>query len=186
MSVQASAVLVSTQNVVPEENDSQTELQVQQLKEEVRKMVVGAADKPAKQLKLIDAIQRLGVSYHFETEIEAALQHIYDTYHLHGDNENDDDLYTTTLCFRLLRQQGHFMSCDVFNKFKDNKGKFMESLIIDVRGMLSLYEATHLKVYGEDILDEALAFTTAHLESLASNLSNPVATQVMHALERPI
>ena len=29
---------------------------------------------------------------------------------------------------------------DVFNKFKDNMGNFKESLIKDVRGMLSLYE----------------------------------------------
>ena len=35
-----------------------------------------------------------------------------------------------------------------------------ESLNSDVRGMLSLYEATHLRVHGEDILDEALAFCT--------------------------
>ncbi|KAL6315659.1 hypothetical protein AAG906_004831 [Vitis piasezkii] len=33
----------------------------------------------------------------------------------------------------------------------------------DVRGMLGLYEAAHLRVNGEDILDEALAFTTTHL-----------------------
>ncbi|KAL6318346.1 hypothetical protein AAG906_039438 [Vitis piasezkii] len=33
----------------------------------------------------------------------------------------------------------------------------------DVRGMLGLYEAVHLRVNGEDILDEALAFTTTHL-----------------------
>ena len=43
----------------------------------------------------------------------------------------------------------------MFNKFKDGKGHFKESLKTDVSGMLSLYEATHLGVHGEDILDEA-------------------------------
>jgi hypothetical protein len=35
--------------------------------------------------------------------------------------------------------------------------------------MLSLYEATHLRVHGEAILDEALVFTATHLESIASH-----------------
>ncbi|KAJ0102229.1 hypothetical protein Patl1_04446 [Pistacia atlantica] len=42
------------------------------------------------------------------------------------------------------------------------------------------------QVHGENILDEALAFTTTHLESIAAQLSPPVAAQVKHALNRPI
>ena len=34
------------------------------------------------------------------------------------------------------------------------------NLISDVMGMLSLYEAAHLGIHEEGILDEALAFTT--------------------------
>ncbi|THF93978.1 hypothetical protein TEA_028451 [Camellia sinensis var. sinensis] len=75
---------------------------------------------------------------------------------------------------------------DVFNKFMDDNGKIRESLIGDVRGMLSLYEAAHLRVRGEDILDEALSFTITHLESAVPNLSNLVQEQVIHALNQPI
>jgi hypothetical protein len=57
----------------------------------------------------------------------------------------------------------------------DSKGKFKESLMDDARGMLSLYEATHLRVHGEDILDEALVFTTTHLEAIAYHLSPTLA-----------
>ena len=71
---------------------------------------------------------------------------------------------------------------DIFNKFKDNTGNFKESLTNDVKGMLSFYEATHMRVHGEDILDEALKFTTTHLESMAINFSHPLAPQVSHAL----
>ena len=80
------------------------------------------------------------------------------------------------------------MSCkaDLFNNFKDNEGNFKESLSSDVRGMLSLYEATHFRVHGEDILDEALAFTTTHLQSATKHSSNPLAEQVVHALKQPI
>jgi hypothetical protein len=71
----------------------------------------------------------------------------------------------------------------MFTKFKNNKGNFKESLINDAQGMLSLYEAAHLRGHGEDILDEALVFTAIHLESVASHLSPPLAAQVSHALK---
>jgi (-)-germacrene D synthase len=75
---------------------------------------------------------------------------------------------------------------DKLTKFKESNGNFKESLISDARGMLSLYEATHLKIHGEAILDEALVFTTTHLESVASHLSPSLAAQVSHALKQPI
>ncbi|WKA11631.1 hypothetical protein VitviT2T_029111 [Vitis vinifera] len=52
--------------------------------------------------------------------------------------------------------------------------------------MLGLYEAAHLRVQEEDILDEALAFTTTHLKSLVKHLDHPLAVQVTQALHRPI
>ena len=49
--------------------------QVEELKVVVRREVfTNAASGSSHQLKLIDAIQRLGVAYHFETEIEQALE----------------------------------------------------------------------------------------------------------------
>ena len=75
---------------------------------------------------------------------------------------------------------------DVFNKFKDEDGKFKESLIGDSPGLLALYEASHLMVHGEDILEDALAFTTTHLQSIANDPNNPLANQAIHALKRPI
>ena len=55
----------------------------------------------------------------------------------------------------------------MFSKFKNGDGKFKESLVNDVVGLLSLYEAAHLMIRGEDVLEEALTFTTTHLESAA-------------------
>jgi anthranilate phosphoribosyltransferase len=75
-------------------------------------------------------------------------------------------------------------SSSLSTKFKDDKGNFKESLINDAQGMLSLFEATHLRVHGEDILDEAIVFTTTHLESVASHLSPPLAAQVSYALKQ--
>ncbi|OAY28588.1 (-)-germacrene D synthase [Manihot esculenta] len=150
------------------------------LKQEVRSVLMMNVDKLSHKIDLIDSIQRLGVSYHFETEIDEILKEI--------SSESDDDindLYAIALKFRLVRQQGYNMSSDVFNKFKDSQGNFKDALVNDHRGMLSLYEATHLRVHGEDILEEALAFTTAHLESMVTP-GMPLAPQITHALKQPI
>ncbi|KAL4619518.1 hypothetical protein ACB092_06G084800 [Castanea dentata] len=126
--------------------------QVQRLKEEVGKLLMAPIDKPSQKLELIDAIQRLGVSYHFESEIDEILQQIYKDLHNEVGQEDNGSLYTVALRFRLLRQQGYNIPSDIFNKFKDNEGNFKESLVHDVQGMLHLYEATHMRVHGEDIL----------------------------------
>nr|UJH94378.1 germacrene D synthase 2 [Zanthoxylum ailanthoides] len=158
-----------------------------ELKEEIRRMLKADITKPSQKLDLIDAIQRLGVSYHFETEIDEILEKLLKAHQDCDlkDNENAN-LYHISLQFRLLRQNGYKISADVFSKFIDNDGNFKASLVGDARGMLSLYEATHLRVHGENILDEALAFTTSHLESMATQISSSLAKQVKHALIQPL
>ncbi|KAG6746084.1 hypothetical protein POTOM_050597 [Populus tomentosa] len=154
--------------------------EIEKLREQFKRELLAAASNSSQQLDLIDAIQRLGVAYHFETEIEEALQHIYNN----RIDMEDEDLYNTALGFRLLRQHGYNVSCDIFNKFKDDKGYFKQPN--DARGILGLYEAAHLAVHGEDILDEALAFTTIHLKSMASSPNCPLTAKVSHALNQPI
>ncbi|KAL6311280.1 hypothetical protein AAG906_013230 [Vitis piasezkii] len=145
-------------------------------KEVKRKLTAAAVANPAQLLNFIDAVQRLGVAYHFEQEIEEALQHICNSFH--DCNDMDGDLYNIALGFRLLRQQGYSISCGIFNKFMDERGRFKEALISDVRGMLCLYEAAHLRFHGEDILAKALAFTTTHLKAMVESLGYHLAEQV--------
>ncbi|GAY69630.1 hypothetical protein CUMW_288950, partial [Citrus unshiu] len=119
--------------------------------------------------------------YHFEREIEDELEK------LSHDEYDGNDVHTVALRFRLLRQQGYRISCaDIFSGFKDDQGKFKVSLINDVTGMLSLYEAAHLRIHGEDILDDALALTTSHLESMVTQVSPQLSDEILHALNRPI
>ena len=74
----------------------------------------------------------------------------------------------------------------MFNQFKDEQGNFSERLITDVEGMLSLYEASHMMVHGEEILEKALAFTSTHLESIVTQLSPFLAAQVKHSLKQAL
>ena len=61
------------------------------------------------------------------------------------------------------------------------------SLTSDVKGLLELYEASHLRVHGEHILEEALAFTTTHLDlAKTTSIEYPLSELVSHARKRPI
>ncbi|XP_049369990.1 sesquiterpene synthase 14b-like [Solanum verrucosum] len=155
----------------------------EELKEKVRQMLVESPDNSTQKLVLIDIIQRLGVEYHFKNDIETSIQNIFKE---SQQSKNDDDLYVVALRFRLVRQQRHYMSSDVFKRFTNDDGKFKEALTIDVQGLLSLYEAAHLRVHGEEILEEALTFTVTHLESMAPKLGNSLKAQVSEALSQPI
>ncbi|KAK8527241.1 hypothetical protein V6N12_054463 [Hibiscus sabdariffa] len=164
--------------------DAATQLQYQELKEKVRRMIpVDVEDELLRKLRLIDTIKRLGVSYHFEREIEEALHNAYEL-----DCKHDQTLEATSLRFRLLRESGFPVPCEAFNKFKDDEGNFSKSLTSDVKGLLELYEAAHLRVHGEEILEEALAFTTTHLELAKAGgfLEFPLSALVSHALYQPI
>ncbi|KAL0358526.1 UNVERIFIED_CONTAM: Gamma-curcumene synthase [Sesamum angustifolium] len=148
------------------------------LKNEARSMLMAANS--GELIALIDKLERLGLSYHFETEIEEKL-------HEMSENEDDDyDLFTTALRFRLLRQHQYHVSCGVFDKFTDKEGKFKEDLSSDTEGLLSLYEAAHARIHGEGILEEAVAFTTHHLSRILPQLESPLKDKVKRALEQAL
>ncbi|KAK3182688.1 hypothetical protein Dsin_029974 [Dipteronia sinensis] len=160
---------------------------IEELKDKVKEMLVVAANDPVENISLINLLCRLGVSYHFQAEIEVQLNHIFESQHnLCGDN--DYDLYTISILFRVLRQHGYKMSCGNVNRFKDSDGKLNENLVNYSKGILSLYEATYLRLHGEAILEEALAFSKAHLiKYLADENSCPhLAKQIINALELPL
>ncbi|KAI3813055.1 hypothetical protein L1987_17769 [Smallanthus sonchifolius] len=112
---------------------------VEEVKEEVRtELIIKASSNESTQhmklIELIDVVQRLGLEYHFEKEIEEALQHIYDTYGEKWIDQNN--LQNISLWFRLLRQHGFNVSLGVFKNHMDDKGSFKESLCNDAQGML--------------------------------------------------
>ncbi|KAL3844077.1 hypothetical protein ACJIZ3_001480 [Penstemon smallii] len=169
------------------------------LKEKVRNMIIsGHEEKLANKLVLIDTVERLGLSYHFSNEIEQQLNLVFNaTFKFENDEEEsnnniNNNLFIASLQFRLLRQHGFDASSCIFEKFTEKNGKFKQDLIRnDIKGLLSLYEASHVRYHGESILDEALIFTTARLgESIGQQddliISSPMQKQLKHALEQSI
>ncbi|XP_061948791.1 probable terpene synthase 9 isoform X2 [Populus nigra] len=154
---------------------------LEELKQEAKRALV-STNEPRAKLKLIDSIQRLGVAYHFEREIEEAIKLT--------ELDVNGDLHTTSLHFRLLRQHAFSVSTDVFGKFRSNRdGKFKDSIRTDVAGLLSLYEASYLAVPGEDhVLEEAKNFSSKHLKSLMLETikDEVLAMQVKQSLEVPL
>ncbi|KAL2924930.1 (-)-germacrene D synthase [Bienertia sinuspersici] len=157
--------------------------EIEPMKEEVRKMLISmnSSDDLATQMSLIDAVERLGVSYYFENEIEELLDQIFEK-HEAKNFEMDHDLYNTASQFRIFRQHGYKMPCDVFNKFTNDDGEIKETLKTDIRGMVSLYEAAHLRVHGDPLLDKAYAFASEALKSSAkfSEQARHALNQVLH------
>uniref|UniRef100_F6I240 Alpha-farnesene synthase n=1 Tax=Vitis vinifera TaxID=29760 RepID=F6I240_VITVI len=157
--------------------------QVQQLKGEVRRVFVEVVE-PLAKLEFIDSIKKLGLGNFFEEEIREALDTIM------SDKNNSPgikaNLYAAALCFRLLRQHGYGVSQDMFSGFMEEVGMFSKSTCTNVKGMIELFEASHLALEGENILDEAKAFSSGYLKEIISNLDNNLAKQVVHSLERPL
>ncbi|THG12024.1 hypothetical protein TEA_020737 [Camellia sinensis var. sinensis] len=162
---------------------------VEELKKHVKKLVENEDIKPLAKLELIDNIDRLGLSYHFEKEINIALGTL-----IRSTNNDDayieqEGLHATALRFRILRQHGHKVSQDIFNRFKDNDGNFKPSICEDIKGLLSLYEASFLGIHGEHTMEEAKIFTTFHLKKMKHHSilkSNKVlGREISRALELP-
>nr|CAD1822480.1 unnamed protein product [Ananas comosus var. bracteatus] len=139
-------------------------------------------------LELIDALQQLGIAYHFEKEIKYALDSIFSKL----DDicvEMKDNAYIIALLFRLLRGHGFRVSQDIFDQFKDEKGSFKSNLSNQIKSLLSLYEASHLAVDGEDTLIEARNFIIQHLNNFLLDSSDDnykLRDYVANALEQPL
>ncbi|BAS84291.1 Os03g0362032, partial [Oryza sativa Japonica Group] len=159
------------------------------LKVQVRSKLLKAksSSSAADMVMLVDTLERLGIDNHFRHEIAAMLHRVHrEQQGCTAGSDDDDDLHITSLQFRLLRKHGFRVSAAVFDKFIDSKGSFRASLSSDTRGLLSLYNAAHMAMPGEEGLDDAIAFARHHLRSIQGKLRLPMAEQVSRALDIPL
>ncbi|KAL0443443.1 UNVERIFIED_CONTAM: Germacrene-D synthase [Sesamum latifolium] len=146
--------------------------ELQKQKEMVRKVLNQTPDDSSYKLELIDAIQRLGVGYHFEEEVGKSLKCIYDIYS--ECSNKDNNVRSVALRFRLLRQQGYAVS-------PANSRVLLEN----VEGILDLYEAAYFGAYGDEILEKALEFSSSKLQFLLPIMTTSLSNQVKEALKIP-
>ncbi|KAJ0467252.1 putative geranyl diphosphate diphosphatase [Helianthus annuus] len=151
---------------------------IEELKEYTRRALMNTSDSTMT-LKLIDTIQRLGVGYYYEEEIKKILKKL--THVL-----PKDDLYTVALHFRLQRHYGlHTNPAEVFRIFMDENGELKKSSSEDIKGVLSLYEASCLGSSGEDFLLHHKEITRRHLSRSVSKLSPKLHKNVVEGLKLP-
>ncbi|XP_024046606.1 LOW QUALITY PROTEIN: isoprene synthase, chloroplastic-like [Citrus clementina] len=166
--------------------DDKYQRRAKELEEEVKFMINNENGEMLPILELIDDVQRLGLGYRFENEIKRALHRIL-SWQGYDHVNPEKDLHVTALRFRLLRQHGFDISQEIFKTFMDLKpeGNFTETVHKDVKGVLSLNEASYLAFEGEDILNEALTFSRTHLNQLKTKLNPYMSELVSHSLELP-
>nr|GMD23008.1 terpene synthase 10-like [Ipomoea batatas] len=163
-----------------------------ELKEKVKDMLNNGETKEAKKIEMIDQLQKLDCSYHFEDEINAALMDIYTKKSSNNYKSSEEkDLYSTALEFRVLRQNGFDISPEVFEGFMDGKRLgFNANLGEDTKGLLNLYEASFLSKEEDTILELARDFSAKHLKQVINgdqNLNDPkLLPHVQRALDIPL
>ncbi|KAK4276119.1 hypothetical protein QN277_019108 [Acacia crassicarpa] len=160
------------------------------LKEEVKVMFSKLED-IVDQLEFIDVLQRLGVAAHFSLEIRSIMENAYNDNNNNGILKKKTNLYATALEFRLLRQHGYNVtSSDVFNGFLDSENRFDSRLSVDIKGLLSLYEASFLTMEGEVILDDGRDFSSKSLKEFVVSKNkgenDMMFLLVTHSLELPL
>ncbi|XP_031262998.1 casbene synthase, chloroplastic-like [Pistacia vera] len=91
-----------------ESNDRRAE----ELKQKVEEMLITPLNDPVVKVSFIESICRLGVSYHFENEVEGQLNQIFEA-QPNVAKHDDYDLYIVALLFRVFRQHGYKNSSQV-------------------------------------------------------------------------
>ncbi|MQL97722.1 hypothetical protein Taro_030413 [Colocasia esculenta] len=173
-----SPLCVSRESAVPVELDH-CKSRAEKLKEEVGKALQRAGSRPKDAVKYVDSLQQLGIAHHFEDAITAVLNRVGE------EDDGDDELFDAGLRFRVLRHNGYNVAADSFQKFLDAEGNFKHSLSKDLRGLLSLHEASCLGAKDEYILAQAMEFSREHLESSLLSLDPNLFRKISYALKYP-
>ncbi|KAM3373297.1 hypothetical protein ACQJBY_019981 [Aegilops geniculata] len=151
-----------------------------------RLVTVGRGDDQPAMLRLIDTMQRLGMAYHFDDEIVGILTSIHGTKAHPCSWEDDGDVASAALRFRLLRE--NCIPVSPAESLKTLAKNYLTRALQrdDIKGLLSLYEASYLAFKDDETLDEAKTFCANGLKELLPSLDPHLQSSVVHTLDIPM
>ncbi|XP_078149747.1 monoterpene synthase 8, chloroplastic-like [Carex rostrata] len=173
---------------IGDEHEGKNMERVFKLKKEVSQMI-HKEELVRDKLELVDALQQLGVAYHFKDEINYVITNIHESMDQISQFAMLDNLYEVSLLFRLLRMHGFSVQEDIFKSYMDDKGNYKEKLYSDIKEMMCLYQVSFFAKEGEQVLEMTRHLTTKHLTIFleSSKYDNSrMKEQVAHALELPL
>ncbi|KAK4491965.1 hypothetical protein RD792_002749 [Penstemon davidsonii] len=130
------------------------EREAEALKHEVSSILTNSVENPLNyKLELIDVISKLALSHYFEEEIRQVVNSTTSS-SIYG-----QDPYLIALYFRILRQNGHNVSPDALVSLMDDEG-FITNAHSDAKAIIEIFEASHLAMEDEFMLDRAKALAT--------------------------
>ncbi|NP_001389354.1 ent-kaur-16-ene synthase, chloroplastic isoform 2 [Oryza sativa Japonica Group] len=142
------------------------------------------------QLSWVDALEKMGISQYFVSEIKSILDTTYVSW-LERDEEIMLDITTCAMAFRLLRMNGYHVSSVELSPVAE-ASSFRESLqgyLNDKKSLIELYKASKVsKSENESILDSIGSWSGSLLkESVCSNgvKKAPIFEEMKYALKFP-
>ncbi|KAG2244920.1 hypothetical protein Bca52824_093243 [Brassica carinata] len=158
------------------------------LKPKVKKALMSyqGIDSAKKRLLMIYLLVSLGLAHHLEDEIDETLKEGVEKKEEMIEGEND--LYTVSIIFWVFRRYGHHISSGDSQRTNKGQRKFQRISCRRCQGYVDgLYEAAYLRTTKDYIMDEALIFTSRHLESLAADGTCPphLSVRIRNALTLP-
>ncbi|XP_062185338.1 ent-kaur-16-ene synthase, chloroplastic-like [Phragmites australis] len=124
------------------------------------------------QLSMVDALEKMGISQHFISEIKSILDMTYICW-LQKDEELTMDIATCAMAFRLLRMNGYDVSSDELSHVAE-ASTFCNSLqgyLNDTKSVLELYRASKVSLSDNDLILDSIGSWSGNLlkDKLCSN-----------------
>ncbi|CAO2143585.1 unnamed protein product [Urochloa humidicola] len=142
------------------------------------------------QLRLVDTLEKMGISPSFSSEINSVLDMIYCSW-MANDEEVMLDMTTCAMAFRLLRLHGYEISTGGLARFSE-ESSFHESVagyLNDTEALLELYKASQVQILEDESILEKIGSWSAELlkqqlrDNKISSSADPA--EVEHVLKFP-
>lgn len=115
------------------------------------------------QLRIVDDLERFGISRHFAYEKKSIMDKIYRCW-IENDEEITSDTATCALAFRTLRMNGYDVSSDALAHLVDQFKNSVKGHLRDVSTVLELYKASQIKLLSnEPVLDKVESWSSCYL-----------------------